>query len=105
MRTVAPEDAEIADVLDRMGNPDATTLARITDEALGEFETWIKDRRNRRTIPHRLEKCDYVPVRNEAAKDHLWKINGVRQVVYAKKSLSFRDQQEATNYLTCRSVQ
>src|SRR5262245_16030349 len=42
----APEDAEIADVLDSMGNPDAITLAQIAKCATGEFETWIKDRKH-----------------------------------------------------------
>jgi Family of unknown function (DUF5906) len=54
----APEDAELADVLDAMRNPDATTLSKITFAAGGkEIETWLKDRKNRRAIPHRLETC------------------------------------------------
>ena len=60
----APEDAELADILDALKNPDAITLIRIQNQATGDFEDWIKDRRNRRVIPHRLEKCGYVPVRN-----------------------------------------
>jgi hypothetical protein len=108
----APEDAELADVLDAMGNPDATTLkdiisncSSITSDGLYD---WLKERKNRRSIPHRLEKCGYVPVHNPAADDGLWKIKskkpravfGVvskgsnpqeteskRQVVYAKKTL------------------
>ena len=95
----APEDAELADVLDRMNNPDATTLIQITAAAMGEIETWIKDRKNRRTIPHRLEKCGYVPVRNDAAKSGLWIINGTRQVVYARNSLSIRERIKAANSL------
>jgi hypothetical protein len=88
----APEDAELADVIDRLGNPDATTLSRIQNASNGEFATWIRDRKNRRVIPHRLEKCGYVPVRNNADKrDGLWKINGERQAVYAKSSLTPRD--------------
>jgi hypothetical protein len=54
-------------------------------------------------IPHRLEKCGYAPVRNDAAKDGLWKINGVRQVVYAKTTLSIRDRLAAANDLTGQS--
>ena len=82
-----------------MGNPDITTLIRITNEATGDFETWIKDRKNRRAIPYRMERCGYVPVRNEAAKDGLWKLNKARQVVYAKASLSVRDQLRAARRL------
>lgn len=96
----SPEDAELADVLDNMKNPNTTTLLRIAGVAHGEFETWIKDRKNRRVIPHRLEKCGYVPVRNETAVDGLWKINGKRQVVYGKSALSIRDRLSAVNELT-----
>jgi hypothetical protein len=96
----APEDAELADLLDEMGNPDATTLTRIIGRAAGDFEIWIKDRKNRRVIPHRLEKCGYIPVRNDTAKDGLWKISGKRQVVYAKSMLSVRDRLRATAKLT-----
>jgi len=87
----APEDAELADVLDSLGEPDAITLAQIANEARGDFEIWIKDRRNRRMIPHRLEKCGYVPVRNDGADDGLWRFNGKRQTVYAKSTLPIRD--------------
>jgi hypothetical protein len=96
----SPEDAELADVLDAMRNPDACTLAQISSNAGGEFEGWIRDRKNRRAIPHRLEKCGYVPVRNDAATDGLWKISGKRQVVYAKSGLPVRDQWRAANELT-----
>jgi hypothetical protein len=95
----APEDAELADVLDRLGNPDATTLIRIQNEARGDFETWIRDRKNRRVIPHRLEGCGYVPVRNDTADSGLWVINRTRQVVYAKADLSIRDRLEAARAL------
>ena len=33
----APEDAELADVLDQLGRPDATTLIRISNAATGDF--------------------------------------------------------------------
>jgi hypothetical protein len=95
----APEDAELADVLDGLGNPDAITLERIANHASGEFQSWIKDRKNRRLIPHRIERCDYVSVRNDGAKDGLWKVHGARQVIYAKKALSIRERIDAANKL------
>jgi len=88
----APEDAELADTLDELGNPTVTTLAEITTRAPSEFAEFLADRRNRRKIQHRLEACDYVPLRNSDANDGLWKINGRRQVIYAKKKLTRRDQ-------------
>ena len=87
----APEDAELADVLDSLGNPDAITLARIANEARANSEPGFKTARIAAMIPHRLEKCGYVRVRNESAKDGQWKINGKRQNVYAKSSMSIRD--------------
>ena len=92
----SPEDAELADVLDRLESPDATTIIRLAMEARDSaFYEWITDRKNRRLIPHRLEKCGYVPVRNPDACDGLWKINGKRQAVYSKSTLSFSDQHRA----------
>jgi hypothetical protein len=83
----APEESELADVLDKLKNPDATTLEFIRDEAIGDFETFLRDRRNRRIIPYRLQGCGYVPVRNPKREDGLWFVNGTRQVIYAKKIL------------------
>ncbi len=88
----APEEGELADVLDAMSTPDATTLISVVGNAEGAFEEWLMDRKNRRTIPHRFEKCGYVPVRNEAAKDGLWVIQDKRQVIYARTELSLQNQ-------------
>lgn len=95
----APEDAELADVLDQLGNPDAVTLLRVQNAATGDFATWLRDRRNRRNIPHRFEQCGYVPVRNDARNTGLWVVHHVRQVIYTKKSLSLRDRLAAARKL------
>jgi hypothetical protein len=88
----APEEAELADALDDLGNPEAVTIDTLLTTAKGDVGDWIRDRKNRRAIPHRLEKCGYVPVRNPDAKDGAWKIDGKRQVVYAKRSEPLRNQ-------------
>lgn len=82
-------------MLELIGNPDATTIARIAHGADLGLAEWIKDRKNRRLIPHRLEKVGYIPVRNDDRDDGLWKLNGKRQVVYAKSALSLRDRYKA----------
>jgi Family of unknown function (DUF5906) len=87
----APEDAELADVLQELGSPNAVTISQIGNKATGDFKLWIQDRKNRRAIPHRLEKCGYTPVRNDAAKDGYWRIDGKRHAVYAKAGLPERD--------------
>jgi hypothetical protein len=100
----APEDAELADVLDSLARkipgsdeqewPDAVTVLDIANAAIaagGGFLTWIRDRKNRRAIPHKMEEAGYVPVSNPARKDGMWIINGSRQVAYGRGDLSIRD--------------
>lgn len=94
----APEEAELADIFDDLKKPDAVTLETITNRANVLHEDlyiWLRDRRYRRQIPHRLEAVGYEPVRNKAAKDSLFVIGGRRQVVYAKATLSLRDRHAA----------
>jgi hypothetical protein len=88
----APEDAELADALDQLERPDATTLTAIRNRVTSaEFAEWLGDRKNARMIPHRLEECGYIPHRNSGAADGLWKIQGRRMAVYVKRELSERD--------------
>ncbi len=84
----APEEAELEDVIDVLGRPAAVTLSQITNAAPDDLRFWLKERKNRRIIPHRFEKCGYVPVRNPYRETGLWVIGGSRQVVYANQSLS-----------------
>jgi hypothetical protein len=83
-----PEDAGLADLLEALGNPDVVTRNQMIVAAKGEIAEWLMDRRNRRAIPHRMERSDYTPVRNAFAKDGLWKVHGTRQVIYAKAELT-----------------
>jgi hypothetical protein len=89
----APEDAELTDVLEALGNPDAVTLDQLIERTVGtDAAEWLMDRKNRRAIPHRMERCRYAPVRNPDADDGLWKLHGKRRVVYAKVDMSPREQ-------------
>jgi hypothetical protein len=94
-----PENSELADALDELGNPDAVTLKRIRQVATGDLLDWISDRKCSRQIPHRMSECGYVPVRNDTAKDGCWKIGGVREYIYAKADLSIRDRYAAVRAL------
>jgi Family of unknown function (DUF5906) len=109
----SPEDAELADAIDQLGKegpgkdgkpalirPEVLTIEQIATIADGETALWLRDRKNRRLIPHRLESCGYEPVRNDDADDGLWKIHGRRQSVYARNDLSIRDRLEAVGRLT-----
>jgi Family of unknown function (DUF5906) len=97
--TRAPEDGELADVIDALGNPDALVLKHLQAKAAGETLEWLMERKNRRALPHRLERCGYVSVNNPYAKSGLWKMAGARQVIYAKASLNSREQYRAAQVL------
>jgi Family of unknown function (DUF5906) len=96
----APEDAELADALDQLERPDATTLTEVKRHITSaDFSEWLGDRKNARQIPHRMEECGYVRHRNANARDGLWKIGGRRQVIYVEKELSERDAATAARKL------
>ena len=101
----APEDAELADAIEALDWPVALTLDLIASRANGTFLEWLRDRKNARRIPHRLEACGYVAVRNDGAKDGLFKIAGRRQVIYAKAELSMRKRIAAAHDLVGKRSQ
>jgi hypothetical protein len=104
---VAPEDAEFADAIDALTGerneedginepPDAVTLDDIIRVAEGEdFEEWLGERKNRRTILYRMEACGYVPVRNTGRQDGRWKIASRRVTIYARSSLTLQERYAA----------
>jgi hypothetical protein len=91
----APEDAELADVLDDLGQPNVVTLDQVTNRAeqlAPTFADWLRDiKTNARRIPHRFEDCGYVAVRNPDDTEGRWKIDGKRHTIYGKASLSERE--------------
>jgi hypothetical protein len=97
------EDAELADLLDRLNRPPAVTIGRLietaSEGALYPTAEWLKDRKNRRAIPIRLERCGYIFVRNGDAEDGLFVISGRRQVIYARSDLAPREQFTAARTL------
>jgi hypothetical protein len=98
------EENELADVLDKLKNPPAVTVEMIRDQTNPDDKDglggWIRDRRNRRTIPHRLHELGYDPIRNPTAEsDGEWKINGKRHTVYAQRELTKHDQIKAAQDL------
>jgi predicted RNase H-like HicB family nuclease len=95
----APEDAELADVLDGLSNPAAITVEGLAYHADENLRTWLLDRKSRRQLPHRMEGAGYVPVRNDGASDGLWKIGKRRRVVYARRELNVRDRIAAAQEL------
>jgi len=67
------------------------TLATLLLTAKGDICDWLADRRNRRAIPHRLERCGYVPVRNGRCGRRTVQDRGKRQVIYSSATLTLAD--------------
>jgi hypothetical protein len=101
----APEDAELADTLDEIEKRGsgqrvtAVTIPMLVSAATGDFLCWLQDRKNRRVIPYRLETAGYVQVRNDAARDGLWKVSGKRQVIYVRNDLPAADRRKAARQI------
>jgi hypothetical protein len=99
----APEDTELQDVLDQLGRLDVVTVDQVANHATlfqPAFAEWLRDRKNRRSIPHRFEDCGYVVVSNPHDTEGRWKIDGVRHTIYGKTSLTERDRLAAAFKLT-----
>jgi Family of unknown function (DUF5906) len=113
----APEDAELADAIDRLGaklypneiesgttdeqrRPNVFTLLELIGIQGNAALEDILAPKNRRAVPHRLSRCGYNLYRNTAAKDGLWRINKTRQALYVKASSSVNERKTAvTKYL------
>lgn len=102
-----PEDAEMADALDGIKWPNATTISDISgsETCSISFADFLRLRSNSRLIPHKIELAGYVAVHNPNAKDGLWKVKGKRQAIYAKNELSIRDRIIAANKLVASADQ
>src|SRR5258708_21672785 len=86
--------------------PDAVTVEQVAAMAwrhlsdFGDFHSMITDKKSRRAMPGRFERAGYVSVRDPGdRKDGLWAVNRKRQVIYARKELSFNAQYAAVEAL------
>jgi Arm DNA-binding domain/Family of unknown function (DUF5906) len=90
------EDAELGGTIEAMGEPEAFVLRDLYNcAAPPAFADWLRDRKNRRVIPHRMEAVGYVPMRNPDANSGLWVVDCERQVVYVRANLTMHDQLRA----------
>jgi hypothetical protein len=89
---IAPEDMELADAIEAMKAPDALTLADIVASPGGASLDWLLERKSRRAMPFRFDRCGYVACRNPNSDDGRWKINDKNQTIYVKKTLPPQEQ-------------
>ena len=92
----APESGELRDVLEDLNNPNAITLARLIDRAevlhLRGLADELRDRKQRRSIPQKLDRAGYLLVRNLGTEDGYFSVGGRRVAVYARAALCVADQ-------------
>jgi hypothetical protein len=92
----APEEVELSDVLEELKLPGAVTIEQIVAAAkMSPIGTWLRDRKNARSIPHKLERCGYIALRNDSSKDGRWKVGGKNMAIYVRKVLSGQAQYAA----------
>lgn len=98
----APEDGDLSDVVDALGRPEVLTKEQmLSHESVSlDFKDWLRDRKNARQIPHRLEAAGYVPVRNDGQGDGRWRVAGKNVVVYGLKSVDLRERLAAVRAFT-----
>ena len=70
----APEGAELADVIDKLGNPAALLLDDLISAA--PALDWLYAPKSRRIVGHRFEDCGYVRVDNPDSNQGLWMVKG-----------------------------
>ncbi len=95
----APEDTELDDVLDQLRYPAAVCLLQIVGRADNEFAQRLKDRKYIGLIPSWFDKAGYERIKNPSSEQGLWRVGGKKQMIYAKKDLSYRDQISAAEEL------
>lgn len=87
--------SELADVIDALKKPTVLIIPELIAKATGATSEWLMDRRNARAMPHRLERCKYVVVRNLDRDDGRWRIDGKRLVIYGRSDVSAQERKAA----------
>ena len=101
----APEDLELQDTIRTLKEPDgpeAVTLIQLIAAANGALAEWLSERKNRRALPHRLERCGYIAIKSPTTDRGHWVIDHKQHRIYAKSTLSARARLEAAHKLAQR---
>jgi hypothetical protein len=98
------EEAEIMDALDVLDNPPAITFDCLMTGAAGDLAAFLHERKNRKAVSHRIIAAGYENVRNDAARDGMWVVKGVRKTIYAQKSLTVPERTKAAQRLAAGEV-
>lgn len=93
---IAPEDAELGDLIAAMGSPAVLTFSDLQSAAfkneMPSIVTDLNDPRRRKAMVHRLDRANYRQVRNPDEKTGRWFIGGKKINVYGRNDMTTRDQ-------------
>jgi hypothetical protein len=98
------EESEIADVLDLIGNPPAITIERLIASAGSDLSEFLRERKNRKAVSHKIIEAGYEQVRTPTADDGLWRVNGARKAIYAQTSLPVPDRFKAAQQVAAGAL-
>ena len=105
---VAPESGDLSDVIERMGQPAALTLAMVRSHTPGDSQLRLmfEDAKLRRAIPKRLAECGYVAVTNPDARESggRWRMPSGKTTIYARQELTEPDRLAAARQITVAAV-
>jgi hypothetical protein len=93
------EDGELAELLDKLGNPGAVILEQLRDEArhegLTDFANWLSDPKSCRALPSKLAEMGYnfFPNPNNKKKG-TWRIKGKERRIYARTLRTIDEREE-----------
>jgi hypothetical protein len=108
LANAAPEEGELGELLEGLGHPDVVTLTALRQSAelrrLHDVVALLTDPKRRRAIAHRLAECGYDPVANPERQDGLWRVQGYRGAIYARRDLALRERVVAARQLCASAV-
>jgi hypothetical protein len=90
----------LMDAIEKLGNPDAFTMAQVLNVASGEFKDWHGEKKNLAQLGFLIKKAGYSKTLNkEEVTSGRWKINGFKTYIYAKTSLKKAARRKAAERL------
>jgi hypothetical protein len=97
-----PVESELVDAIEKLGNPDALTLDDLRRKAgnATDLAITLNDAKQRRKLPAMMGRAGYGSIANPDSKQGLWRVAGVKTMVYARSSLSRAQQFTAVRALS-----
>ena len=83
--STAPEDADLFEAIEKLGDPDVVTVTQIEKVASTDLGNFLQEPKNRMAIPYRFDSCGYVKVINPDQKGGRWFVAGKIKLFTARR--------------------